>query len=115
MARYHRMFQWFPDQPNLAPINVCHFNILQNIFQFLLTTTDLWVTPDIKTIFAMGDSIVALYDRPLEVVDLTTNNLGAMLELLIVRLMTRICLLMSATTLELQHDHLLNIFCRKNF
>ena len=70
------MFQWFPDQPDLAPINVCHFNILQNIFQFLLTNTDLWATPDIKAIFAMGDSIVALYDRPLDVVDLTTNEPG---------------------------------------
>ena len=76
MARYHRMFQWFPDQPDLAPINVCHFNILQNIFQFLLTNTDLWGTPDIKAIFAMGDSIVALYDRHLDVVDLTTNEPG---------------------------------------
>jgi hypothetical protein len=38
-----------------------------------------------------------------------------MLELLMVRLMTRICRLMSAMTLELQNDHLLNIFCSRNF
>jgi hypothetical protein len=38
--------------------------------------TDLWATPDIKAICAMGDSIVALYDRPLDVVDLTTNEPG---------------------------------------
>jgi hypothetical protein len=42
-------------------------------------------------------------------------NLGPMLVLLMGRLMTRICWLTSAMTLELQNDHLLNIFCRRKF
>jgi len=76
MARYHRMLHWFADQPDLTPVNVCHFNILQNIFQFLLTNTDLWSTLDAKAMCAMRDSIVALYDQLMDVVDLTMDEPG---------------------------------------
>ena len=69
MAHYHRMLHLFADQPDLAPINVCHFNILQNIFQFLLASTE-----DVKAICVIGDSIVALYDQHLDVIDLTVDE-----------------------------------------
>jgi hypothetical protein len=64
------------DQTDLAPINVCHFNILQNIFQFLRANTDLWSTPDVKAMCVMGDSIITLYDQPTDVVDLTVDEPG---------------------------------------
>ena len=76
MARYNRLLHWFANQPDLAPINVCHFNILQNIFQFLVANTDIWSTPDVKTLCTMRDSFVALYDRPMDVVDLTVDEPG---------------------------------------
>ncbi len=46
------------------------------MFQFLLANTDLWSTPDVKAMCVMGDSIIAIYDRPMDVVDLTVDEPG---------------------------------------
>jgi hypothetical protein len=73
---YHKLLNWFANQPELAPVNVCHFNILQSIMQFLVANSDLWATPDAKAMCIMGDSIVAMYDQPMDVVDLTREEHG---------------------------------------
>ncbi len=44
--------------------------------QFLVANSDLWATPDAKAMCIMGDSIVAMYDQPMDVVDLTREEHG---------------------------------------
>ena len=70
-ARYHRLLVWFGHQQERAPINAIHHTILWQIYQFLLHNVDIWGSPDVQGLCVMGDSIVALYDRPIDVVDLT--------------------------------------------
>jgi hypothetical protein len=71
---YHRLLQWFAEQPELAPINICHQSLLNHIYQFLLDNKDIWGTPDACLLCTIGDSVVAFYDRLADVVDLTTEN-----------------------------------------
>jgi hypothetical protein len=75
-TRYHRLLLWFGDQQELAPINAIHHSILWQIYQYLVDNADTWGSPDIQNIWVMGDAIVALYDRPLDVVDLTADDDG---------------------------------------
>jgi hypothetical protein len=70
-ARYHRLLVWFGQQQELAPINAVHNTILWQIYQFLLHNVDIWGSPDVQGLCVMGDAIVALYDTPIDVVDLT--------------------------------------------
>jgi len=72
--RYHRLLEWFGQQPDLAPINTIHYSIMWQIYQFLVNNIDIWGSPDVQTLCVMGDALVALYDRPLDVVDLTTDD-----------------------------------------
>jgi hypothetical protein len=74
--RYQRLLAWFADQQDLAPINAIHHAILWQIFQFLTDHADIWGSPDIQNLCVMGDAIVELYDTPLDVVDLTTEDTG---------------------------------------
>jgi hypothetical protein len=50
---------------------LCH--LTKHLFS-LLASTDLWGTPDIGELCTMGDSFVALYDRPIDVIDLTDDQ-----------------------------------------
>ena len=70
--RYFRLLRWFEQQPDLAPINTIHFSILWQIYQFLIRNEDIWGSPDVQTLCVMGDALVALYDTPTDVVDLTS-------------------------------------------
>jgi hypothetical protein len=72
--RYHRLLLWFGDQHNLAPINAIHHSILWQIYQYLVDNADTWGSPDIQNLCVMADAIVGLYDRPLDVVDLTADE-----------------------------------------
>jgi len=72
--RYYRLLQWFADQHDLAPINAIHHSILWQIHQFLVDHVDTWGSPDMQNLCLMADAIVGLYDRPLDVVDLTAND-----------------------------------------
>ncbi len=74
--RYHRLLSWFGDQQDLAPINAIHYALLWQIYQFLVDHADTWGSPDIQNLCVMGDAIVELYDRPLEVIDLTRDDNG---------------------------------------
>jgi hypothetical protein len=73
-ARYHRLLAWFGDQHDLAPINAIHHAILWQIYQYLTMHADTWGSPDIRNLCTIGDSIVGLYDRPLDVVDLSRED-----------------------------------------
>jgi hypothetical protein len=73
-VRYYRLLVWFGQQQELAPINAIHHTILWQIYQFLLHNIDIWGSPDVQGLCVMGDSIVALYDRPIDVVDLTRTE-----------------------------------------
>jgi hypothetical protein len=75
--RYHQMLVWFMQQPQLAPINIVHFNLLWTIYQFLISNVDIWGSPEVQALCVVGDNIVALYDRPTDVVDLTLDEDGA--------------------------------------
>jgi len=73
-VRYRRLLKWFGKQADLAPINAVHYAILWQIYDFLLHHADVWGSPDIQRLCVMGDSVVKLYDQPLDVVDLTRND-----------------------------------------
>ncbi len=72
--RYHRMLQWFTEQPELAPLNICHMTLLTQIYKFLLDNRGMWGSPEARSLCRIGDSVVEFYDRPADVVDLTTEN-----------------------------------------
>jgi hypothetical protein len=72
--RYQRLLQWFGDQQELAPINAIHHAILWQIYQYIEDHADSWGSPDIQNLCVMGDAIVGLYDMPLDVIDLTTDD-----------------------------------------
>jgi hypothetical protein len=74
--RYHALLAWFGQQQELAPINTVHHTILWQIYQFLVRNVDIWGTPDVQALCVIGDALVALYDRPLDVVDLTREDGG---------------------------------------
>jgi hypothetical protein len=44
---YHRLLQWFGQQPDLAPMNSIHYSILWQIYQFLISNVDIWGSPDV--------------------------------------------------------------------
>lgn len=71
---YHRLLQWFGQQPDLAPMNSIHYSILWQIYQFLISNVDIWGSPDVQALCVMGDALVALYDTPMDVVDLTKDD-----------------------------------------
>ena len=71
---YHHLLQWFGQQPDLAPMNSIHYSILWQIYQFLISNVDIWGSPDVQALFVMGDALVALYDTPMDVVDLTKDD-----------------------------------------
>ncbi len=79
-ARYQRLLSWFRDQHDLAPINAIHHAILWQIYQYLTRHADTWGSPDIQNLCTFADSIVGLYDRPLDVVDLTRDGDGGATE-----------------------------------
>ena len=64
---------------NLRKINIGHFVLLSTIYQHLSThlTPDTWGTLETRALCKMGDHLVSLYDRPLEVIDLTQDDAGA--------------------------------------
>jgi hypothetical protein len=72
--RYLRMLRWLANQPELASINICHLGMLTNIHQYLAANADTWGSSDTRAICVLGDFIVSLYDRPLDVVDLTGED-----------------------------------------
>jgi len=76
VRRYTRMLQWFAEQPELAPLNICHCSLLTTIYNYLVDNVDTWGTEDTRGICALADGIVALYDVPVEVVDLTQNEVA---------------------------------------
>ncbi len=71
---YHCLLEWFGQQPDLAPINTIHYSILWQIYLFLINNADIWGSPDVQALCVMGDAVIALYDRPLDVVDLTADD-----------------------------------------
>ena len=77
--RFRRMLRWFAEQPDDSPINTGHFALLMVIYQHLRThlTPDTWGTPETRAVYKLGDLLVSLYDRPLEVIDLTGDDAGA--------------------------------------
>jgi hypothetical protein len=74
--RYLRLLDWFSQQEEMAPINAIHHTILWHVHQYLVDHADTWGSPDIRQLCVIGDAIVALYDRPQDVVDLTTEGKG---------------------------------------
>ena len=74
--RYHRLLLWFGEQQDLAPINAIHHSLLWQIFQYLVEHADTWGSPDVQNLCVMADAIVGLYDRPLDVIDLTADDNG---------------------------------------
>ena len=69
----------FAEQPDDSPIDTGHFALLMVIYQHLRThlTPDTWGTPETRAVYKLGDLLVSLYDRPLEVIDLTGDDVGA--------------------------------------
>jgi len=72
--RYRRLLEWFGQQQELAPINAVHYAILWQIYNFLLHNADIWGSPDVQRLCVMGDAVVALYNQPLNVVNLTMDD-----------------------------------------
>ncbi len=73
VLRYQRLLIWLQEQQEVAPINALHHQLLWTIYDFLITKPDIWGTPDARTLCGIADALVALYDRPLDVIDLTTD------------------------------------------
>ena len=63
--RYRRLLEWFGQQQELAPINAVHYAILWQIYNG---------SPDVQRLCVMGDAVVALYNQPLDVVNLTMDD-----------------------------------------
>jgi hypothetical protein len=74
--RFRRMLRWFAEEPDDSPFNFGHFVLLSTIYQHLSThlTPDTWGTLETRALCKMGDHLVSLYDRPLDVIDLTQDD-----------------------------------------
>jgi len=73
VLRYQRLLIWLQEQQEVAPINALHHQLLWTIYDFLINKPDIWETPDALTLCGIADALVALYDRHLDVIDLTTD------------------------------------------
>jgi hypothetical protein len=71
---HYGQLQWFAYQPVLAPINICHIILLDYIYLFLMANTNIWAMHDARRLCTLGDSNVALYDQPMDKVDLTMKE-----------------------------------------
>jgi hypothetical protein len=76
VIRYQRLLIWLQEQQDVAPINALHHQLLWTIYDHLINNADIWGSPDAQTLCSIADTIVALYDRPLDVVDLTRDEGG---------------------------------------
>ena len=74
VLRYQRLLIWFQQQPEMAPINIIHHSLLHQIYEHLIENADIWGSPDAHNLCVIADSLVALYDRPLDVVDPTREE-----------------------------------------
>jgi hypothetical protein len=74
VLRYQRHLIWFQQQQEMAPINTIHHSLLYQIYDYLINNADIWGSPDAHTLCGIADTLVTLYDRPLDVVDLTREG-----------------------------------------
>jgi hypothetical protein len=53
-----------------------HHQLLWDIYEFLSNNTDMWGSQDAQRLCGIADTIIELYDRPIDVVDLTGVESG---------------------------------------
>jgi hypothetical protein len=74
VRRYMRLLQWFVDQPELAPLNICHCSLITTIYNYLVENANTWGTEDTRALCALADGIVTVYNIPMDIVDLTGDD-----------------------------------------
>jgi len=76
-ARYHLLLQWFCSPPEgtvFSPADMCNNHLLSTIHSFLIHSWNSWGEAEVRELCQIGDMIVAIYDQPLSIIDLTQDE-----------------------------------------
>ncbi len=77
LARYQMLLQWFVSPPEgtvFTPVDFCHSHLLSTVYNFLICSWNSWGEAQVRELCRLGDMIVAHYDQPLAIVDLTQDE-----------------------------------------
>jgi hypothetical protein len=63
-----------PEGTVFTPVDFCHNHLLSTIYNFLIHSWNSWGEAKVRELCRLGDMIVANYDQPLAIVDLTQDE-----------------------------------------